>query len=169
MNVIDNAWKIPLSAGGIYRIVIGDSGLELYRIFSGKYIEGKLHLKKDINYIDSLIVPGATDPVEPADLYASIKHAVEVITDNYGIEAEDKVKSIQASKNPEEYMELKFADITDIKFQPGKDEKFPELIINNDRYILPSRNFTKLTDDEIKKYEEYDLMVRGLREKIGIK
>ena len=83
MISIDNAWEVPLSRGGIYKIVVNDDNLEVYRIFSGRYIQEKLQLKKDMDYIDSLIVPGATDYIEPEQLYSDIKHMIEVITERY--------------------------------------------------------------------------------------
>ncbi|WP_337860135.1 hypothetical protein [Ferroplasma sp.] len=168
MNVIDNAWKIPLSTGGIYRIVINEDSLELYRIFSGKYIQNKLQLRKDIDYIDSLIVPGATDPVEPADLYSKIKHTVEIITDNYEKDLAEKTKTINENKDPDDYEKLRFSDITRIKFQEGK-EKFPELTLNNQKFILPSRNFIELNSSDKKKYAEYNSFVQEIKNKIDLK
>ena len=48
MISIDNAWEVPLSRGGIYKIVVNDDNIEVYRIFSGRYIQEKTTTQKKI-------------------------------------------------------------------------------------------------------------------------
>ncbi len=167
MISIDNAWEVPLSRGGIYKIVVNDDNIEVYRIFSGRYIQEKLQLKKDMDYIDSLIVPGATDYIEPEQLYSDIKHMIEVIAERYFSIESEKIESIRTEKDPVDYRLIKFTDINEIKISAGERERFPELILNGDRYILPSKNFMAFQEEDKKKYEEYKIIVDDIRKKIG--
>ena len=89
MDTIDNAWLIPLSRGGVYKIVFCNDQIKMTRIFSGKYIEEKLRFKKDMEYVDSLNVPTATDPLESEEIYGSIKRMINYITEEYYIESND--------------------------------------------------------------------------------
>jgi hypothetical protein len=169
MKSIDNAWKVPLSTGGIFKIVVDEDRLEIYRIFSGRYIQDKLPLKKDMDYIDSLIVPGATDAVEPEQLYSKIKHMVESITDRYFSQQEEKMEAIKSNMDQSEYKVIKFSDISDIELSAGEEERFPELVLDGDRYIFPSKNFMALQDSDVEKYKEYKNIVDSIREKIARK
>jgi len=167
MKSIDNAWKVPLSRGGIFKIIINKDSLEIYRIFSGKYIEEKLHLRKDMDYIDSLIVPGATDPVEPEDLYNDLKNMIKTIFQHYNSNQSAKIQEIDNEKDSAEYRKIKFADIHDISISVSGDEKFPELALNGDRYILPSKNFLAFSDEDRERYEEYKNIVDRIRKQTG--
>ena len=40
-----------------------------------------------------------------------------------------------------------------------------ELILNGDRYILPSKNFMAFQEEDKKKYEEYKIIVDDIRKK----
>jgi hypothetical protein len=168
MKSIDNAWKVPLSRGGIYKIIVNEDNIEIYRIFSGKYIEEKLHLKKDMNYIDSLLVPGATDPVEPEEVYSALKRMVKIISDNYNSEESQKVDSLKANNDPSEYQMIKFTGLKDIKISVSGDEKFPELYINEERYILLSDNFVSFSSADKTRYEEYKNIVNEIRKETGM-
>ncbi len=167
MESIDNAWKVPLSRGGIYKIVVNEDNIEVYRIFSGKYIAEKLHLRKDMNYIDSLIVPGATDPVEPEELYSDIKNMVKTISDRYNLEESEKMQELKDKNDSAEYQIIEFAGINDIEVSLPEDGKFPELVLNGDRYILPSENFALSSDADKNRYEKYKNIVDEIRKKAG--
>jgi len=167
MKSIDNAWKVPLSRGGIFKIIINEDSLEIYRIFSGKYIEEKLHLRKDMDYIDSLIVPGATDPVEPEDLYNDMKNMIKTIFQHYNLNQSAKIQEIDNEIDSAEYRKIKFADIHDISISASGDERFPELALNGDRYILPSENFLAFSDADKERYEEYKNIVDRIRKQTG--
>lgn len=167
MKSIDNAWKVPLSRGGIYKIVVNEDNIEIYKIFSGKYIEEKLHLKKDMNYIDSLLVPGATDPVEPEELYSTLKRMVKIISDNYNSEESQKMEALKNKNNSSGYQMINFTGLKDIKISVSGDEKFPELYINGERYILLSENFVSFSSADKTRYEEYKNTVDEIRKKIG--
>ncbi len=151
MDSIDNAWLIPLSKGGIYKIIFCSYELKIIRIFSGKYIDGELKLRKGIKYMDSLTIPTATDPLEPEELYNNIKNMVNYITDEYNKEEENK------SKDSNDIKIIKYNDIKNIKLKKGDSEELPELIINDDKFILPHKDFDKgpeMGDDLYNKYDE---------------
>jgi hypothetical protein len=166
MESIENAWKVPLSTGGIFKIVVNENNIELYRIFSGKYISDELKLKKDIEYIDSLIVPGATDPVEPEDLFNRIKNMVKKITAEYYANSASKMEEISGHKTAQQYEMITLTDVKKIEISDFNDEKFPELTINSEKFLLPFENFTQPTDKDIKRYNQYNIIVEALKNKI---
>lgn len=166
MESIENAWKVPLSTGGIFKIVVNKDNLELYRIFSGKYISDELKLKKDIEYIDSLIVPGATDPVEPEDLFNRIKNMVKKITAEYYAHSPSKMEEISVHKVPQQYEMINLADIKKIEISDFNDEKFPELTINAEKFLFPFENFTQPTNNDIKRYNQYKAIIEALKDRI---
>ena len=168
MKSIENAWKVPLSTGGIFRIVINENNIELYRIFSGKYIAEELRLKKDMEYTDSLIVPGATDPVEPADLFNRIKNMVKKITAEYYKSESSKIEEISKNKTVQNYEMIGLGDIKNIEISNFNDEKFPELTINNEKFLLPFGNFTDPSKDDIGRYNEYKEIISGLKDKLHL-
>ncbi len=168
MNVIDNAWKVPLTAGGIYKIVVDEDKIELYRIFSGKYISDELKLKKDIEYIDSLIVPGATDPVEPADLFNRLKNTVKKITEEYYARESSKMENIKKNMTSPCYETIELTGIKNINMSDFNDDRFPELIINTERFIFLFTNFSEPSADDKKRYNEIKKIIEHLKNKIGI-
>ncbi len=169
MKSIENAWKIPLSTGGIFRIVINENNIEFYRIFSGKYIADELKLKKDMEYTDSLIVPGATDPVEPEDLFNKIKNMVKKITAEYYKSESNKTEEISKNKTVQNYEIIDLGKIKNIEISNFNDEKFPELTINNEKFLLPFGNFTDPSKDDIKRYNEYKEIISDLKDKLNLK
>ncbi len=136
MYAIENAWKVPLSSGGVFRIDLEESYAEMYRILSGKYIQNKISLRKDSSYIESLINPGATDPVEPETLYNNILKSIKFISDAYYSDVENKLKKISNTHPEDEYMKLNYNQINEISIVPGTEQTVPELHINNDVYLL---------------------------------
>ena len=169
MKSIENAWKIPLSTGGIFRIVINENNIEFYRIFSGKYIADELKLKKDMEYTDSLIVPGATDPVEPEDIFNKIKNMVKKITAEYYKSESNKTEEISKNKTVQNYEIIDLGKIKNIEISNFNDEKFPELTINNEKFLLPFGNFTDPSKDDIKRYNEYKEIISDLKDKLNLK
>jgi hypothetical protein len=169
MKSIENAWKVPLTTGGIFRIVVNDSNIELYRIFSGKYIADELKLKKDMEYIDSLIVPGATDPVEPEELFNRIKNMVQKISREYYEKNQAKTEEISKNKTAQQYEIINLSDIKNIDLSDFSDEKFPELTINSEKFLLPFENFAQLSSADKKRYEEYRATVSDIKNMAGIK
>ncbi|WMT52263.1 MAG: hypothetical protein RE471_05120 [Ferroplasma sp.] len=169
MKIIENAWKVPLTNGGIFRIVVNDSSIEFYRIFSGKYIAEELKLKKDMEYIDSLIVPGATDPVEPEDLFNRIKNMVQKITSEYYEKNQAKTDEISKNKTAQQYEKINLTDIKNISLSDLTDDKFPELIINDERFLMPFENFTHPSNDDKSRYKEYSKIILDIKNSAGIK
>ncbi len=169
MKSIENAWKVPLTTGGIFRIVVNDSSIEFYRIFSGKYIAEELKLKKDMEYIDSLIVPGATDPVEPEDLFNRIKNMVQKITREYYEKNQVKTDEILKNKTAQQYEKINLTDIKNISLSDLTDDKFPELIINDEKFLLPFENFAQPSKDDKTRYGEYRTIVLDIKNRSGVK
>ncbi|MEM0140082.1 MAG: hypothetical protein QXZ44_05680 [Ferroplasma sp.] len=135
MFIIDNAWQIPLSDGGIFRLNFTEQGMEKFRILSGKYIQNKISLQKDMKYIESLIVPGATDPVEPEEMYRHISDAIKILSNSYYSDIDKKIADIKSSERAGEFVNINYREMHDIKIIDNKDT-FVELHIDDVKFIL---------------------------------
>lgn len=150
METIDNAWLIPLSRGGVYKIVFCDDRIKIIRIFSGKYIQEKLGLRRDMKYVDSLNVPSATDPLEPEKIYDNIKSMINYITEEYyKDENKDKIDT----------KTIKYDDIVNIELTKGGKNQLPELTINNEKFILPHKDFDKKPEMNDELYNRYNKII----------
>ncbi len=154
MDIIDNAWLVPLSRGGIYKIVFCDNEIKIIRIFSGEYVQEKIKFKNDLKYIDSINVPGATDPIEPEELYNNIKDTINYITDEYY--KEEKIKS----ESSNDIKIIKYNDIENIELKTGNSRELPELIINDNKFILPHKNFDIKHEMDKDLYSKYNKMIK---------